>query len=757
MKEIAGSEVRRKKKDVRREKKNKKGVKMSKLSFKNLRFKAGYFLFILLVIFFTPNPVKAEEPAKTDSSKVPVYLLKDMVVTANRYEKNAFDLPQSVSIITRQEIERQNSQIVSDLLKVEPGVEVNDAGPFRTRLVIRGMFGSRVLILVDGERLNDNRESTFSGAQLSLVDVGQVERIEVIHGPGSILYGSDALGGVINIITKKPQFSGNGRFSLSGSLNLKYSTIDEQRKARLELGGGNNKWSFLLGGNIRKTEDYKSPKGKVVNSGIKQDDNLDFKGEYNLTSNQNLSLEGQRFRAEGIGYPGTPNEFSPKFYFPYHNRDKAALRYEAKNLTSHLLSLKAKVYYQDISKNFESDLTTSISSFPPMSLRSFSRTLTEVESFGVSFQELFLTGKDQHLTWGLDYYREMIDGSRYLRNTVAMFDTAVVSDDVSTLSTVPENSLDALGIYVNNEYNPFNRALFTMGLRYDYFNLKTRETSDYLDYSKNPPEPFPSKTQSTSSLNGGIGVVYRLTDHLNLTGNVASAFRIPNVVEKYFFGRASGTEFMIPNYDLAPEKSVNIDLGIKANFSKIYSSLTFFLNNYRDYIELESTGDSMTSGMEKLPIWNYANISEVRISGIESSIEAELPKGFYSVANLTYTRGDNLSQDQPIFVAPLKIYLGLGWRESKDRFRAEMNWRHVERQKRVPVDSEGRYMDKLPTEGFDVLNLETSLNLFKWQSLNISLNNLTDKLYSEPYNATNPNNPVVEPGKNLIVSLVTRF
>jgi hemoglobin/transferrin/lactoferrin receptor protein len=333
----------------------------------------------------------------------------------------------------------------------------------------------------------------------------------------------------------------------------------------------------------------------------------------------------------------------------------------------------------------------------------------------------------------------------------------LISDQTNTQSTVPGNSLDALGIYVNNEYNAFERALLTMGLRYDYFQVKTKQTSDYLDDRENPPQPFPSKTQSLSSLNGGIGLVYKLSDNLNLTGNVASAFRAPNVVEKYFFGRASGTEFVIPNYELTSEKSVNLDLGLKTNFSKIFSSLTFFLNNYRDYIELESTGDSIKLRSETLPIWHYTNISEVRIQGIEGEIEAKFPKGFYGYTNFTYTKGDNLSLGQPVFVAPFKLVLGLGWKERNDRFGMELNLRHVEKQKRVPKDSQGRYLDKLPTQGFDVLNLEASFNLFKWQSINLSLNNLTDKLYSEPYNATNPYNPVFEPGRNLIISLLTRF
>src|SRR4030067_200195 len=135
------------------------------------------------------------------------YFLHEIIVTANRYEKSSFKTPASVSVLNHERIEKSDPDIIADLFRNLPGVELNDAGPFAPRPVIRGLFGSRVLLLADGERLNDTRESSFSGAQLSLVDVDEIERVEVVNGPGTVLYGTDALGGVINLITSRVKFN----------------------------------------------------------------------------------------------------------------------------------------------------------------------------------------------------------------------------------------------------------------------------------------------------------------------------------------------------------------------------------------------------------------------------------------------------------------------------------------------------------------------------------------------------------------------
>ena len=143
---------------------------------------------------------KAKEPA-------PPRVEAEVVVTASRYEQESFATPVPIDVVSEDLLARVKPEKVMDLLKQLPGVEVAGEGPFRGLPVLRGLSSNRVLILVDGQRLNNSRESTqFAGIQPGLVDLSQVERIEVLRGPASVLYGSDALGGVVNFITRQQAF-----------------------------------------------------------------------------------------------------------------------------------------------------------------------------------------------------------------------------------------------------------------------------------------------------------------------------------------------------------------------------------------------------------------------------------------------------------------------------------------------------------------------------------------------------------------------
>ena len=211
--------------------------------FRNIR-RLSLPMVLLFFVLYNPSPATADEDvsSRTDTTDARTYFLKGTVVTANRYEQRPFEVSQPITLFSPEDIRGLSPAIVPDLFRNVPGVEINDAGPFRTRPVIRGVFGNRVLVLVDGERLNNTRQSSPAGAQLSLVDIGQVERVETLYGPGAVLYGSDALGGVINIITKSPiTESAPESFKPRGSAEVRYSTVDEQKKGRLELGGENKR------------------------------------------------------------------------------------------------------------------------------------------------------------------------------------------------------------------------------------------------------------------------------------------------------------------------------------------------------------------------------------------------------------------------------------------------------------------------------------------------------------------------------------
>ena len=178
-------------------------------------------------------------------------VLDSYVVTAKRYEKQAYKVSQPITAASSEEISTKGHTIVSDVIRGFPGLDMNDAGPFRARPVIRGLYGTRVLVLIDGERLNDQRDvADFAGVSMSLIDVNEIERVEVVNGPSSVLYGSDAMAGVINIITRKNSLSEGLRpiVKYSG----RYSTADQQHANRLDVGLETENYSFSAGAQYRE-------------------------------------------------------------------------------------------------------------------------------------------------------------------------------------------------------------------------------------------------------------------------------------------------------------------------------------------------------------------------------------------------------------------------------------------------------------------------------------------------------------------------
>jgi hemoglobin/transferrin/lactoferrin receptor protein len=702
------------------------------------------------------------------------YFLNELVITTSRYQKSSFKVPNTVSVLNQDRIERSDPDIITDLFRNLPGVELNDAGPFAPRPVIRGLFGSRVLLLADGERLNDTRESPFSGAQLSLVDVNEIERVEVVNGPGTVLYGTDALGGVVNLITSKAMFKEEGAQPYGAKLKLRYSTVDKQYKGDLKVNYAKDKWAFSAGAGTRAATDYEAPDTTVVNSAVHAN-NFDIKAGYKLNEKHKIFADYQRVEATNVGFPGVPNaNFNGRFFYPERNRGKFALSYEGKNLNPHMPLLKGKVYYQTVKKDFRTviDLNAPIYSYfipnPPDTtfvtgvLNSINtKTLSEIKTLGASFQELFLIQPYQILTWGVDYYREMVQGSHNTSTTIVETHThtsppsesvfASVSED--NTPTVPEVNWDVAGLYAQDEINPWRFMTFLAGVRYEYSRSSPQKTKGIPDSSL-PPE------DTDRFLTWSLGAIYRYRPNLSLNFNLSQAYRNPNIVEKYFFGPASGGTWVITNTDLAKEDGISLDLGVKANLEQMSASFNFFFAEYKNFIDLRPfsyQGDTLYNGSR---VWQWQNLPGItRIDGVEAAWEGDFSEEFYGFANATYTFGhQRVGRDdttgasipntptgiQPFFVPPFKIYFGLGWRQKgTGKLWAEVSARVVERQDRVP---EGFPV----TSGFSVYDLRGGYKFNKNVSFNLVIRNLTDETYVEPYNQINVSNQVLEPGRNFI-------
>lgn len=702
-------------------------------------------------------------------------VLDNVVVTANRYEKEAYKTAQPITATGAEEIQTKGYTTVSEVVRAFPGIDMNDAGPFRARPVIRGMFGTRILVLVDGERLNDQRDiSSFAGVSMSLVDPNSIERVEVVNGPSSVLYGSDAMGGVINIITRKATFS--DKLKPFTRYSGRYSSADQQHSNRLEVGVESQRWVSSFSFRYREArKDFQPPDGwntkadyfvfrpgfydslnartgynfskdRLVNSRARVN-NYEGKLAYKLTDRQRLDFDMNFFRGNDIGYPGVPNDSTPYlFFYPDHDRNAFSLAYSARGISSRLAKLEAKVYYDKISKNYLTDFLGSlvIPAGPGMTITPLNvLSHTEVTKVGVNFQELYALGPKVSLTSGFDYLHEAIDGKVTDVTHYEGFGPFPF-DDTTYGSSVPNNTWNSVGLFASGEVN-LEPLLITAGLRYDNFWISTEKTDGYED---DAGDPLPTESEHYNRVNGSLGLVYGLGRGVNLVANVGTAYRVPNVVERFYFGSASGRETR-PNPNVKPERSVSLDYGVKAIHTNVNYSLIGFYSFYNDFTQFQNF-DSLFEHGSYTPLWRYENFEDVRIYGFEGVIEGNLPNGLYGSMNLAYQHGQIKSADQPLFVSPLKLGLTGGYRHSTHGAFGEFSMRVVGNQDRVP---EVAYLDDVPSRGFTVVNATVGFRPMNQVRLALSAYNLFDKLYAEPFNGRNPDNPIPEPGRNFVLSV----
>ena len=204
----------------------------------------------------------ASSSALADTTK-PVLFLNQVEVTSSRYPRAYFESPQALSFVSRKDLNEAMPNVPGDVLGVLPGVDNSKDSPWEQRPVLRGLGGQRVLVLMDGDPINSARGN---GPHPSLVDPSQIDRIEVVRGPSSVSYGSDAIGGVINIVTR-PAPVAQSTNSLRGGATIGASSVDNQLNGDLHLLPQIGKLTAFISTGARKAEDFQTPdNGKVANS-----------------------------------------------------------------------------------------------------------------------------------------------------------------------------------------------------------------------------------------------------------------------------------------------------------------------------------------------------------------------------------------------------------------------------------------------------------------------------------------------------------
>ncbi|MGD8441702.1 MAG: TonB-dependent receptor, partial [Holophagae bacterium] len=617
------------------------------------------------------GPLSAQESAQEDDDEKTQMtdegrVFEDQItVTAGRQEQLSSEVVAPITVITSDDIEMLQPEKMADLFKMIPGVEVEGEGPFRGIPVIRGLTSNRVLILVDGQRLNNGRESTdFAGIQPALVSLDEVERIEVLRGPASVQYGSDAIGGVVNIITRQPDL-GAEDFKIHGNVSYEYGTASDSQNGQIRVRGAGKRMGFTLGGSIRDADDYTAADGAhederytqytleddtVPNSGAKQ---TAFDGAFSiLTGDQGVFKVNAEFvRTEDIGFPGFALDSGIEIYFPNFNRDKVAASW-ASGPMAFFDDFTVSAWYQYVDKE-------SVRNFSVPGFAQNSYTRSEIDSIGFNAQGISTVGIN-HLTYGLDVYQDELHDTSLLEYPQSPW--LEPSDEV----VVPDSTQRGIGLYIADRLSLTDRLTFNVGLRGDTFSFNSDEND-----TRYTGEPLDA---TDSALSGNLGVIYSLTDHVNLTGLVARGFRTPNIQERSFFGPATtGDTFILQNPDLDPEKSWNYEAGFKVRYERASGGLNVFYNDLTDFISFEFLGEQDPSGLE---LARFANVNKAEIWGVELDLEYIFARWWSVFGSFAYLEGTDKTADEPLpYIAPWKVTAGIRYQRSN--WWAEADVRYV--------------------------------------------------------------------------------
>ncbi len=688
----------------------------------------------------TATEAPASQPENVEEQDGKRVFKDRIVVTASRREQVSAETPAPITVIDKAEIERRQPEKMTDLFKAIPGVEVSGEGPFRGTPVIRGLSSNRVLILVDGQRLNNARESTsFAGIQPGLVDLSQVERIEVVRGPASVQYGSDALGGVINIITHQPDLGGE-EFDWSGSASFEYGDNANSSRSFLGVSGTGRGFSFDVAGAYQEAGDYKAPSaafddkdpgtgwgfgglgyvdedGTVPNSGMKQtsfDGNLRF-----LVGEQStIRFKAEAVRTRDIGFPGfDPATSGVDINFPRFDRDKIGLSWQSGPVAG-LDDIEVSAYYQSVIKESKRNLD-----FGVFFSNNFTR--SDIDGQGLSVQSGTHLG-EHHLTFGLDFYRDDVSDSTLAESSFTPPSTEVA---------VPDSYQQGYGGWIQDDWRLSERLKLVLGLRGDGYTFKSENDPDY------PGEPFDANDSAAS---GNIGAIYGVTDHVDLTATIGRGFRSPNLQERAFSGEVSEPGFyLVQNPDLGSESSLNYELGFKVRYDRYYGGVNVYYSDVKDLITFVELGPDPED--PRIILIQYDNVEQATIKGIEMELETLFAERWTAFTNFAYTEGDNDTENQPLgFIQPLKVVLGL--RYAGQSWWSEGSARIMGRYDRPPS---GLAEDETP--GFTVYDLRAGYDFSGGLSLMASLENLSNKVYAEPFN----NRP--EPGRNIRLGVRYRF
>ncbi|MCY1721424.1 TonB-dependent receptor [Prolixibacteraceae bacterium Z1-6] len=629
-----------------------------------------------------------------------IQLNRSIVVTASRNELLSLQSPDAVSVITNQELKNNAPRSMAEALIGATGVWMQKTNHGGGSPFVRGLTGNQTLLLIDGIRLNNATFRYGPNQYFNTIDVFSVDRVEVIRGKGSVMYGSDALGGAINVLTRTPQYtSGESRFGGKGQVKYMNKGMEKSGTGEVSYASKN----FAISGNAHYKDfgdiyaggslGYERPSGYDEN-GVNLKAKVRFAESWQITSAFQYLRQNNVGRYDQVAQRGYQIY---KYDLQIHRLSYAKVEHYSENKWIRKVKLTLSNQYSDETRKKQKENSTT-----------YTLENDAVKTNGISFENYSSISKIWEAVSGAEFYSDNVNSGK----TVTDLET---SDEIISRGLYPDNSsMKNFGLFSQHTLK-HNKLQVTFGGRFNTFQIRSTD------------DEFGKVTLTPSSLVGNISFQYFTapTQHFILSAH--SAFRAPNINDISSFGSFDyGIE--IPSTDLSPEKSITVEGGYKKSSEKFSMAATAFNTCLKDQIvRIESTynGEEYIDGER---VYQKANVARSNIFGIEFESGFQFNRQLTFVNNLTWLYGKNLENDAPMRrIPPLNGKLALQY--SLSAIFGEAEFLFAAKQDRL---SDGDIDDhRIPeggTPGWNILNLKAG---YSWDkiSINAGLQNLFNQAY----------------------------
>ena len=649
----------------------------------------------------TPRAAEQEGDA-ADKSSANVTTLPPVTVTADRKQKTLLETPANVSTVTREDLDRRMDNVIQEIFRYEPGVEVpqqtSGTDPFASAggISIRGVGGNRTQVLVDGNRTIER----ITDSTRDIVESSNVKAVEIIRGPGSVLWGSDALGGTVNFVTKDPSDYLMGGKDFGGSASFSYGNIDEaytesvtgafrispKLEAMLAFTRRDGKETDL--DNARIGADAlqnctRNPEATPCNEfdpTVSQSNNVLSKLVYHVSDTNQLRLTGEYFtrqtRVDQNAVLGSDGTSDIHLYQHEQNVERWRLSVDQDWLLETqgwLDRVKWQVSYspQNIDRYGDRYRTIIASGDQErrISDQDYEETFIEAD---LQFESSFDLGATTHvLTYGFDGDYATTDYNR--EDTTYNLTTGTTTIARAGGFNFADADTTRADLYLQDEISFMEgRLRITPGVRFSNYIIDPKTDGDYQLVPGAEPEK-----KTAHDLQFKLGAIYDITDVYSVYGQFAQGFKMPTAQQLFQSLDSLPAFALVPNPNLEPESVDSYELGFRGDFgNKGYFSINGFVAKYKDFIQNFIDANPVDYGLPLgTMVLTYDNADSLNLWGIEASGAYQINDNFSTRAALSYQKGkienDGVSTTYN-GALPLQLVTGIRYIEPQHGFDIEL-------------------------------------------------------------------------------------